>query len=91
MAEEIESLEDHANLGPFGAYLLVAEFAKCVAASFVAYEFAINEQISGVVFFKVIDAAQERALARPTRSNQAGHVTLVHDEIDTLEDQDRSK
>ena len=74
MGEEIEMLKDHADTLP---YLIDV---NRTASNAVTFEL----NIAALDGFKLIDAAQERALARAGRPDQHGNRTLLDIKIDAL-------
>src|SRR5439155_19188495 len=67
------------------AHLLVAELVQLVALLPVADQLAVDPQPARVDLLEVVDAAQERALARPGRADEAHHLLGGHLEVDALQ------
>ena len=72
--EQVEVLEDHADLGALARDLGFAQLVQPVADLAVADELAVDRQAPGVDLLEVVDAAQERRLARAGRAEQAHHL-----------------
>jgi hypothetical protein len=64
VAEEVEALEDHPDLGPLPRNLAVGQLMQRVADLPVADELAVDPEPTGVDLLEMIDAADERRLAR---------------------------
>src|SRR5207302_9691609 len=81
----VEPLEDHADLGSFAADLLVGELVELVAPLAVTHQLSVDGQPPRVDFLQMIDAAEERALARPGRANHAHHLSGSDLEVNSAE------
>ena len=56
--EEVEALEDHADLGPAAGHLPLAELVDPIALLPVADELTVDVDATGVDLLQVVDAAQ---------------------------------
>ena len=86
MGEEVEALEDHADLGPLGADLRVLQLVEPVAGLPVAHELAVDGQLAAVDLLQVVDAPQEGALAGAGRADEAQHLAPADGQVDALQD-----
>ena len=84
--EKVESLEDHPNLGPLAADLCVGQLVQLVAVLPVADELAVHPQTAGVDLLEMVDAAEERGLARARGTQHAHHLAGLDFERDPLKD-----
>ena len=84
--EQVEMLEDHPDLRALARDFAFAQFVESVADLAVADELAVDGQATGVDLLEVVDAAQERRLARSRGPEQAHHLTLAHLQRDALQD-----
>src|SRR6266540_2514467 len=61
--EQVEALEDHADLGPLAGDLAFLQLVELVAVLPVADQLAVHPQAAGVDLLQVVDAAEEGGLA----------------------------
>ena len=78
-------LEDHPDLRALASDIPLVQLMELVASLAVADEFAIDRQPARVDLLQVVDAAQERGLARARGSEQAHHLAALHLEVDALQ------
>ena len=83
--EEVEALEHHADVAALRRHLLVGEVVQVPALLAVAHEVAVDPDAAAVDRLELVDAAQERRLARARRPEQADDLAAVHVEVDALE------
>ena len=83
--EEVERLEDHPDLRAVAADLAVGELVEPVTDLAVADEAPVDPEAAGVDLLEVVDAAQERRLARPGRAEDAHHLTRLYLERDPVQ------
>ncbi len=85
MREEVEPLEDHADLGALAAHFAVAQLVDLVPMLAVTDQFAVDVQLPGGDLLQMVDAAQERRLARAGGPNDAHDLARLDFEVDALE------
>ena len=85
MREQVEVLEDHPDLGPLARDLALVQLVELAARLAVADQLAVDRQPAGVDLLQVVDAAQERRLARARRTEHAHHLAAVDLEVDALQ------
>ena len=73
--EEVEGLEDHANLSARGSQLL----------ALLRERFPLNEDLARVDGLKTVDGAAERGLAGARGANHHDDLALAYLEVDVLE------
>src|SRR5262249_10301515 len=78
VAEEVEALEDHPDLGALATDLDVAELVQPCAREPVADEPAVDPELAAVDLLEVVDAAQERRLAGARRAEDAHHLAGLY-------------
>src|SRR6185437_11678306 len=79
MREEIEALEDHTDLGTDAcdvALSILHQFA--IRRLAIAYQLAIDIDAPAIDLFEMVDAAQERRLARATWPDNDYHLAALH-------------
>jgi len=76
--EEIEPLEDHADLTPLLRDLLRRHLVDVVPCLPIADELAVDDDAAAVDRLEVVDAAQQRGLAGARWPEQHSHSTLGH-------------
>ncbi len=74
MGEEVETLEDHADLGTPATYLAFAKLVETTAAFCVPDERPVHVEPTRIDLLEVVDATQEGRLARPGRPEEAHHL-----------------
>ena len=84
--EEVEALEDHADLASLGGDALVGQPVQHAAAVVIADEVAVDPDPAAVDRLELVDAAQEGGLPRPGRAEEADDLAGVHVQVDALED-----
>ena len=89
--EQVEVLEDHPDLGPLARDLALVQLVQLAALLAVADQLAVDRQPAGVDLLQVVDAAQERRLARARRPEQAHHLAAVDLEVIPLSTSRRPK
>ena len=85
MGKEVESLEDHPDLGALAADLAIGQLVDLVAALPVADQLAVDRQPAGVDLLEMVDAAKEGALAGAGRPDDAQHLSGRDLEVDAAE------
>ena len=83
--EQVEALEHHADVLALEGDFLLPQLVQLVATLPVPDEHAVDVQPPGVDLLEVVDAAQQRRLARAGRPDQAEHLALLHLEVDAVE------
>ena len=85
MREQVEALEDHADVRALTADVPGLHLVENVALLTIAHQLAGDPEPAGVDLLQVVDAAQQRRLATTRRAEQ--HVGLLwHDlQVDALE------
>ena len=83
--EQVEVLEDHPDVDALLGDLGLAQLVELVAALPVADQHAVHPQPAGVDLLQVVDAAQERRLARAGRPDDAHHLAALDRQVDALE------
>jgi hypothetical protein len=83
--EQVEPLEDHADLAALGGHLVVAQLVELVALLPVADELAVDPELPGGELLEVVDAAEERGLAGPGRPDDAHHPARHDLQVNALE------
>src|SRR6266851_8398323 len=83
--EEVEALEHHPDLRALPAHLVVGKLVQPVAALRVTDQLAVYVEAAGVDLLQVVDAAQERALARTRRADDAHDLLGLDDEVDAAQ------
>ena len=87
--EEVEPLEDHADLTALSGDLLVLETEELRPALrlllLVASELAVDPDAPGLDVLELVDAPQEGRLARAGGAEQADDLTLGDVDVDALE------
>ena len=83
--EEIEALEDHADLGAFSADLALRQLVDLAAVLPVSDQLAVDGEPAGIDLLEVVDAAKEGALARSGWADDAHHLARRHLEVDASE------
>ncbi len=82
MGEEVEPLEDHADLGALLTNLRARKLVQLVTPFLVADEFPIDRQPAGVDLLQMVDAAEEGALAGARGSDDAHDLLRLDFEVD---------
>src|SRR5690348_11380191 len=90
MREEIEALENHADILALAGDLAVAEWHKRLAASSVSRDLAIHGDDAAVYAFQLRGASQQRALSRTGRPNDANNLAACNREADILQRVERA-
>ena len=85
MREQVEILEDHADVGALLRGVAGRNLVEDAVALAVADQLAVDVQAAGVDLLEVIDAAQQRRLARTRGADEAGDRAARDLEIDALE------
>src|SRR5690606_36478370 len=83
--EQVEALEHHADVLPLLGCDGRAKLIQLAVAFFVAHQHAVDGEAARVHLLKVVDAAQERRLARAARPDQAEHFSALHFKRDAFE------
>ena len=83
--EEIEALEDHADLAALAGDLLVVQAMQHPALVGIPHELAIDPDPAAVDGLQLVDATQEGRLARAGGAEEADDFTLVDVHVDALE------
>jgi hypothetical protein len=83
--EEVEPLEDHANLGAATRYFPFVQLMQTAAAFGVAHQRAVHVEPAGVDRLQVVDAAQECGLARARGADDTEHFAGSHLQGDPAE------
>ena len=83
--EQVEVLEDHADIGALPGDLPLPQLVELVAALLVADELAVDLEPAGVDLLEMVDAAQQRGLARSGRADDAHDLAALHLEVDAFE------
>jgi hypothetical protein len=86
--EEVETLEDHADVPALQGDFAVLELVELVALLPVADQLAVDVEPAGVDLLQVVDAPQERRLAGAGGADEAEDLALLDLEVDALEDLD---
>ena len=86
MREKVEALEHHADVGALAADFPFGQANELVAFLSAADGDAIDVDHAAIGQFDGVDAAQQRALARAGRSQQARDLALLGHQVDTLQD-----
>jgi len=89
--EQVEPLEDHADLATLRGDGLPRQMVKPAGALLVAQQLAVDPDAAAVDSLQLVDAAQERRLTGAGGSQQADHLALADIEVDALEDLDPMK
>src|SRR4029078_7109352 len=84
VGEEVEALKDHPDLRAPAGDLRLAQLVELVPGLPVADQLAVHPESSRVDPLQVVDAAQERRLARARRAEQAGHLARSSRQRDPL-------
>jgi hypothetical protein len=84
--EEVEALEDHADVGARRRGLLLPQLVELLAVLAVADELAVNRQPATVDLLEVVDAPQEGRLAGAGRAEQATDLARLHGQVDAPQD-----
>src|SRR5699024_3110792 len=85
MGKQVEPLEDHADIATLNRDLGVTQLVQASAFLLVPHELAVDPQPPGGELLQVIDATQERGLARSGGADDAHHLTALDLEVDPLE------
>src|SRR5690349_10489258 len=85
MREEIEALEDEADLAALLGELAVAQVHGSAIDQLLADQHAIDIDPSGAWFFQVVDAAQQRRLAGTARSQDRDFLAAGDVEVDAAQ------
>src|SRR3954467_2949438 len=83
--EQVEALEDHPDLRALADDVALGELVELVALLAVADELPVDTETAGVDLLQMVDAAQERRLARARRPEEAHHLAGGDLERDALE------
>src|SRR5581483_4753938 len=83
--EEVEALEDHADLRPLAGDALLRVLDELPLLLPVADEVAVHRDPAAVDLLQVVDAADERRLAGPGRPDDADRLPLLDVERDALQ------
>src|SRR5262249_52046128 len=83
--KEIEGLEHHADVGALAAHLRLGEAHEPVAFLAAADRDAIDPDHAAIGQREGVDAAEQRALARARRPEQADHLALRRLEVDAAQ------
>ena len=85
MRPEIELLEHHADVAPHAIDLALRRAHASAVALAIAEQFAFDAHVALVVGFERGEAAQQRALARARRPDDADHFRSRDVEIDAAQ------
>ena len=85
MREQVELLEDHPDLGPLARHLVFAQLVQLAVRLAIAHELAVDRQPARVDLLEVVDAAQERGLARAGGAEHAHDLAPLDLEVDPLQ------
>ena len=77
MGEEVELLEDHADLRPEAVQVELAVWPEVKA---------LDAHLAARYRFEVVDAAEERTLARAARTTEDENLALADLEVNSAED-----
>src|SRR4051794_7221954 len=83
--EQVEPREHHADVLPLRSDFLVLQLVELAGLLPVADEMAVHPEPTGVDLLQVVDAAQERRLARPGGADHAHHLAGRDLQIDPLQ------
>ena len=83
--EQVEALEHHADAGALARDGAVVQFVQLVPDAAEADELAGDEDGAAVDALELVDAAQEGALARARRPDDADDLARRHPERDALQ------
>jgi hypothetical protein len=86
VGKEVEPLKDHPDLRPLPRDLPLAQLHEPAAGLAIPDELAVHPNPTRVHLFKVVDAAEQRALARARWPDEACHRAPRDPDIDALED-----
>ena len=86
MGEQVEVLENHADLGSALAHLAIAQFVEPAPAFPITHHLAVHGQAAAVHLLQMVYAAQESGLARARRPDYAQDLALAHLEVDAAQD-----
>ena len=89
--EQVEALEDEADLGPLGRHLAVRVVARPAAPLLLADPPAVDPDLAAGRPLEEVHAAQERGLARPGRADQRQHLAARHLERDAAQHLERAE
>src|SRR6476659_164784 len=78
MREEIEALEDHADLGALSRDVALTIFDELPVPLAVPDQLAVHLHTAGVDLLEMVDAADERRFSRPGRPDDADHLPWIH-------------
>jgi len=84
--EQVEALEDHADLRALARHLGLAQLVQLVSRLPVAHQLAVHVEPARVDLLEVVDAAQEGRLAGARGAEHAHHLAGVDLERDALQD-----
>ncbi len=85
MREEVEALEDDADLGALPRDALLRVLDELAVALAVADQVAVHLDPAGVDLLEVVDAAQEGRLPGAGRADHADDLAAAHLEVDALQ------
>jgi hypothetical protein len=88
--EQVEALEDHADVPALQRDLAVLELVQLVALLAVADQLTVDGQPAGVDLLQVVDAPQEGRLAGAGGADEAEDLAGLDLQVDALEDLDRA-
>src|SRR5690606_11484854 len=83
--EQVEPLEDHADLTALLGDPLVGEPVEPAVALLVPHQLAVDPDPAAVDVLQLVDATQERGLARAGRPEQAHHLAGLDGHVDAPE------
>src|SRR5262249_22373552 len=86
VGEQVEELEDHADVGTDPGQLALAPAPAAAGAVVVADLDAINADRALVVGLQQVDAAEQRGLAAARGADHHHHLAPGHVEVDAVED-----
>ena len=80
--EEVEVLEDEADVGPLAQHLPLAQLVQPIAGPAVADESAVDADQAPVRLLQLVDDAQQGRLARPGRPEDHGDLPGPDSQVD---------
>src|SRR5207237_9251696 len=83
--EEIEALEDHPDLGALPGDVALGVLDELPVPLAVTDQVAVHLDPAGVDLLEVVDAADERRLARPGRADDAYDLARFHFQRNALQ------
>src|SRR6478735_5471225 len=83
--EQVEVLEDHADVHALSEDVSFSELVQGVARAAETDDVAVDRDVAAVHLLELVDAAQQRALPGPRRAQHHGHLAVIDREIDAVE------